>query len=452
MKLITADHLVPASGPPIRDGGVLISDGRIAAVGRSDELRRQAPDAPAEHFASSAIMPGFVNCHSHLELTALRGLLDDLDHDFRAWLLKLTRLREDVLTEEDIRDSALAGAAEGIRSGVTCFGDIGRWGVAGFEAIRASGLRGTLFQETEFSPGDRTAGDDCRKLLEKVVPLSESVTELVKVGISPHSPYTVSRELFGRILDLARKLSLPVSIHAAESEDEQALLTRGEGFFAQVYSDFGIEWRAPGMRAVEYLASTGILETGPLLAHCTKADAAEIALLASSGSSVAHCPKSNAKFGHGTAPLARFTEAGVKVGLGTDSMVSNNVCDMIEEARFASLAARIKSPRDPFIQPSEAIRMATLGGAEAMGIDAETGSLEPGKSADLIAVSLAEVSRLPVNDVESAILFASRASDVTMTMVAGEEIFRDGRLARIDEERLRVRMVEIGDRLSKAKA
>lgn len=450
MRLLTADHVLPVSSPPIEDGGVLVSDGRINAVGPAANLREDHPDVPEDRFPGSAILPGFVNCHSHLELTVLRGLLDDLDHDFAAWLIRLTKLRAEALSDEDIADSALAGALEGLKSGVTCFGDIGRWGRAGFEALKSSGLRGVLFQETEFSPDSATAESDLNALMEKIGGLREMETDRVAVGISPHSPYTVSPSLFGLLAEASRKEGLKVTIHAAESDAEQELLTGKGGFFAKIFEQYGVRWTPPGVRSIEYLSSTGILETAPLLAHCTKADENEIRLIAETGSKIAHCPKSNAKFGHGVAPLSRFLEHGIEVGLGTDSMVSNNVCDMLEESRFAALAARIASASDRFIQPSDALRLATLGGAEALGLADVTGSLEPGKAADLIAVSLREVSRLPVNDVESALVFASGAGDIEMTMVAGDILYRDGACAGADEDRLRARMKEIGSRLKKA--
>lgn len=427
-----------------------VKDGRIAAVGPADGLRARFPDAEETRLGDCAILPGFVNCHSHLELTALRGRLDDLDHDFAGWLIRLTRLRAEALDDRDIGDSALAGALEGVKAGVTCFGDIGRWGKAGFEALRSAGLRGVLFQETEFSPDNATAERDFEALKLKIDQLRDSETELVSVGVSPHSPYTVSRDLFALIRDEAESSSLPITIHAAESDAEQRLLTGQGGFFADIFEQYDVNWEPPGVRSVAYLNSTGILARKPLLAHCSKADVNEVRLIRETGSKVAHCPKSNAKFGHGTAPAAKMLALGIPVGLGTDSMVSNNVCDMFEEARFAVLAARILDPDDKFIQPSEAIRMATLGGAEALGLEEETGSLETGKSADLCAVSLREVSRLPVNDVESALVFASRASDVEMTMVAGKVIFDGASSAEIDEDRLGSRLKEIGEKLRKA--
>lgn len=447
MRIVSADFVVPVAAPPIEDGAVVIDGSRIVAVGTARAMAAAYVEADLERFDGCALMPGFVNCHSHLELTVLRGLLDDLDHDFASWLLRLTEVRKDVLDDQDILDSALAGALEGVKAGVTTFGDIGRWGRAGLAALVSSGLRGVLFQETEFSPDDASAAEDFEALRDKLGRLKENTTGLVEVGISPHSPYTVSPRLFGLISEYAIEHDLNVTIHAAESDAEQELLEKGTGFFSGVYRKFGVEWKAPGLRAVEYLRGTGILAASPLLVHCTKADRSEIGILAETGSKVAHCPKSNAKFGHGIAPLQEFLEAGVTVGLGTDSMVSNNVCDMFEEARFAALAARVRNGADRFVMPAEAVRLSTLGGAAALGLENEVGSIEVGKQADIIAVSLDEVSRRPVNDVESALVFASRASDVRMTMVAGNETYRDGSCSTVDEDRLAARLEEIGEKL-----
>src|SRR6476620_3776629 len=187
MRILSADHVLPISSEPIPCGAVAIEGAAIVAVGSSQELIEEFPDAEQNNFGEAAILPGFVNCHSHLEITAMRGALDTVEHDFRAWLLRLNELRRH-MNDDDIRVAATAGAVEGARAGVTCFGDIGRYGRAGLEALKAVGLRGIVFQETEFSPDDRTAADDFERLKERFLALRESETELVTAGISPHSP------------------------------------------------------------------------------------------------------------------------------------------------------------------------------------------------------------------------------------------------------------------------
>ena len=437
MKILAAEHVLPISSEPIRNGAVVIEGDGIVAVGRFDDVSRAFPDAILEDFGEAAILPGFVNCHSHLEITAMRGLLDSVEHDFRAWLLKLNQTRSELLTSEDIETAAIAGAVEGARAGVTCFGDIGRQGSAGLRALKEVGLRGVLYQETEFSPDNATAADDFEQLHEKFLELSEQGTGLVEVGLSPHSPYTVSRRLFEKIAEFAVGSGAKITIHAAESADEDELVRNGRGFFIDLYKKFGLKWEVPGCSPVGFLSESGILEARPLLAHCVTVSGSDIELIADSGSSIAHCPKSNAKFGHGYAPFEKFWQAGIPVGLGSDSVASNNSCDLLEEARFAALSARNSPARAGFVSARDVLESATLGGAKALGLDDRIGTLENGKDADIAVISLTNISQQPVTNVNAALVFASGARDVTMTMVAGQQIFARGSFATIDESELK---------------
>ena len=447
MKIYTADYVLPICGEPIANGAVAVENTKIIAVGAARKLTESFPEAKREDFGEAAILPGFINAHSHLEITAMRGFLDIVEHDFYAWLIKLTTTRAERLSDQDIEVAACFGALEGARAGVTCFGDIGRFGRAGFNALKTNGLRGVLFQETEFSPDNKTAGADFDKLQEKFLRLRQDETDLVKVGLSPHAPYTVSQSLFERIADFALRENVKISTHAAESAEEQSLMTRGEGFFASVYRKYGFEWHTPHCTSIEFLDRIGVLRAKPLLAHCVKASDRDIELIAASDSRVVHCPKSNAKFGHGSAPLEKFLDASIKIGFGSDSVASNNTCDILEEARFGVLAARNLENKKRFIEPREAIETMTLGAAQALGLEAEIGTLEAGKQADLIAVSLESAAQMPVHDVYSALVFASNARDVRMTMVAGEEIYRDGASRKIDETEIKEKMKRIGAKM-----
>ncbi|MFZ1701321.1 MAG: amidohydrolase family protein [Pyrinomonadaceae bacterium] len=425
MKILSARYVLPISGPPIEDGAVAIDGSEIAAVGPSHTLIAQFPDAVIEDFGDAAILPGFVNCHSHLEITSMRGALDDVEHDFRSWLLKLNHLRSE-LTDEDICAAAVAGAIEGARAGVTCFGDIGRLGHAGIAALKQVGLRGIVYQETEFSPDNRTADEDFLKLAQKYEALKAEETDLVKVGISPHSPYTVGSRLFELIAQYAILNRVPLTIHAAESAAEMELLTRGTGFFTEVYERFDLEWQSPHCTPIEYLERLGVLSTQPLLAHCVRVSPSDLSKINANGAKIAHCPKSNAKFGHGYAPFEAMLDAGIAVGLGSDSVASNNVCDMLEESRFAALSARNREGSTRFISATEAIETATLGGAKALALDHVIGTLESGKQADLAVISIDNPRQEPVTDINAALVFSSNAHDVRFTMVAGNEIYRSG--------------------------
>lgn len=447
MKIISADFVLPISSGLIENGAVAVDETRIVAVGAKKEIAAKFPEAEIEDFGEAVIMPGLINCHSHLEITAMRGFLDDVEADFYAWLMKLTKTRAEHLTEADIKIAALAGALEGARSGVTCFGDIGRFGVAGFEALKTNGLRGVLFQETEFSPVNEQANEAFEKLEEKFLALKETETELVRVGLSPHAPYTVSRKLFEKITDYSLSENVKISVHVAESNQETEFFETGAGFFGELYQKMNLEWNVPRTSPVEYLAEIGVFQSKPLLAHCVKVSDKDVELIAASDSRIAHCPKSNAKFGHGIAPLERFLDAKIRVGFGSDSVASNNICDILEEARFAALSARNLENKKRFLTAKEIIETATLGGANALGLEKEIGSLENGKQADLIVVALNNLSQMPVHDVYSALLFASNARDIKMTMVAGEEIYRDGNALWVDEAEIKTKMRELKEKM-----
>lgn len=448
MKILTADFVLPISSELIENGAVAIEQDKIVAVGTESEILKKFPDAECERFGEAAIMPGFVNCHSHLEITAMRGFLDASDSDFYSWLIKLTKTRVEKLDEEDLFISATFGALEGVRGGVTCFGDVGRSGIAGFKALKTNGLRGILFQETEFSATDETANDDFERLLEKFQKLKSAESRLVKAAISPHAPYTVSRKLFERITDFVISENVAVSIHAAESVDEDIFLRTGNGFFAGIYDNLGFKWQTPGTSSIQYLHDIGILAARPLLAHCVTVTEQDLILIKKSGARVAHCPKSNSKFGHGVAPFARFLDERIEVGFGSDSMGSNNSCDILEEARFATLLARTGHTARDFIEPEKIIRTATLGGASALGLQDEIGSLEAGKQADIIAISLNNTAQIPVHDVYSTLLFATNARDVLMTMVAGDVIYSEGAAKRVDEVELKAKMKTIAKKMN----
>ncbi|HMU32856.1 MAG TPA: amidohydrolase family protein [Pyrinomonadaceae bacterium] len=417
-----ADHIVPVSSAPFADGGVAIEGSKIVRVGTRDTLAAEFPNSETIEHGAAAITPGFVNVHSHLEITAMRGALDAVEDNFAAWLLKLSAIRTE-LGEDGVRKGALVGAREGAAAGVTCFGDIGRMGRVGLEALTATGLRGIVFQETEFTPDNRTAKDDFMELAAKFEALKQDETELVRVALSPHSPYTVGSELFELLAQYSILNRIPLSIHAAESRDEIELLASGTGLFSTFYEKFGVEWSSPFSTPIEYLERLGVLATRPLLVHCVRVTDSDIERIEANGASVAHCPKSNAKFGHGAAPLEKFLDAGVTVGLGSDSVASNNVCDLIEESRFAVLTARNHPDSKRLITAREILECATLGGAKALGLDDLIGTLEAGKEADLAVIDLTHDAQGPVTDIYAALVFSSNARDVKQTIVAGKTVY-----------------------------
>ncbi|HSE25153.1 MAG TPA: amidohydrolase family protein [Pyrinomonadaceae bacterium] len=446
--IYTAQWLLPISSSPVRAGALAVDGSKIVGVGPRDELIRLFPGYSLQDLGAAIILPGLVNAHSHLELTVMRGYLENEETNFFSWLRKLTLARLNLMTDEDVEVSALWGACEAVRAGVTAVGDASDLGRFSMKALKSIGLRGIVFQES-FGPDASLAQENFGILKTKVAELQSQQTELVRVGVSPHSPYTVSGPQLELIAAFALKENLPLMIHAAESVAEELLVRNGTGLFAEGLQKRNIRWNVPGVSPIQHLNQRGILATKALLAHCIRVDQDDLESISRNGAMIAHCPKSNAKLGHGFASLTSFLKNGINVGLGSDSVASNNTCDIIEETRFASLLSRAVAPMDNSterISNSESLRLATSGGASCLGIT-ESGSLRVGANADFIAVSTVGTHQTPDYDPEATLLFASSGRDVVLTVVAGRELYRDGRVMTVDEERLNARINEVSGKL-----
>jgi len=426
--IYSARWVLPASASPIENGAVAIDGQRIAGVGTRSEIVERFPEFRVEDFGEAVVLPGLINTHTHLELTAMRGYLENEERDFFAWLRKLTFARLERLTPDDLQVSATWGACEAVRAGITWVGDASDSALTSMRALQEVGLRGVVYQES-FGPDARLAAENFEKLKIKLQELRAVETGLVRAGVSPHAPYTVCGPQLEMIADLAKSENLPVMMHAAESEAEELFLREGCGVFADGLARRSIEWKAPGISTIHYLKQFGILHTSPVLAHCIRVDDEDIETLRNHHAKVAHCPKSNAKLGHGRAPLGKFLKAGVMVGLGSDSVASNNTCDILEEARFATLLARAGGSD---VSAADALKAATLGG-----------ELTEGAQADLAVVSLRGVHQMPNYDPVTTLIFSSSGRDVVLTVIAGREVYRDGRVTTVDEDRLRARIAEI---------
>lgn len=445
IKLYCALWVMPIASAPIPAGAIAVDEELIVAVDRAAVLRTRFPQAIVRDFSNSAIIPGLINAHSHLELTAMRGFLEKEEGDFFSWLRKLTVARLERMTEDDLYVSAAWGACEAARAGVTCFADASDSGATSMRALIDTGLRGIIFQES-FGPDPRLVQENFEKLQQKVARLRELETPLVKFGVSPHAPYTVCGPQLEMISRFAMDEGLPLMMHAAETDMEVEFLRDGCGPFGDGLKSRGIEFQAPNTTPIQHLERHGVLATKPLLAHCIKVDDSDIDLIAETQSSIAHCPKSNAKLGHGVAPFANFLKRGIAVGFGSDSMASNNNCDLLEEARFAGMIARTKD--QSFMSASQLLETATAGAARAVGLQNLVGVLKEGLQADFAVVSLNGTHQQPMYDVCDSLIFASSGHDVTMTVVAGREVYSEGRTNTLDEERLRARINEVAVKLA----
>ena len=442
---LRARWVLPVDMPPIENGEVVIENGRITHVGKAI-----SPREPHIDLGLSAILPGFVNVHAHIEYTVMRGLLEDLA--FFPWIRTLTRLKTR-LSLDDWIASATMGAAEMLSGGVTTVADACDAG-ASLAALLVSGQRGVVFREVFGIEREPSPDLVLAALKRKIATMEEQIyrhhaEERITLGISPHAPYTVSAALFRELSAYANQKGLRQCVHVAESRAETDLIHAGTGEFADMFAARAIAWNPPGTSPVQYVADCGGFDAPTLAVHVIHADKADAERLAAQNVAVAHCPKSNGKLGSGVAPVKMLLKAGVTVGLGTDSVASNNAADMFEEMRSAVFVARAREQSPDALTARDALYMATLGGAKALGIDSETGSLKPGKHADLCVVRLDGLHLTPTADDNpvAALVYAARASDVALTFVDGRVLYETGNYTMLDIARLRPAVAQIRARL-----
>lgn len=414
MRIVSADWVLPVEGEPVPHGAVAISDdGRIAAVGPAAEL------GTGDAFPGCVILPGFVNCHSHLEYAVYAGFGDGLP--FSSWIgLHVARKR--LLDLDEMRAIATDGAHECLRSGITTVGDCSFAGAAA-EAAALTGLRAVAYLEV--FGRDAVAIDRFAELRDRIEPV---LSDRVRLGVSPHAPYTCALELYEECV----ALGLPLATHLAESESERAYLEDGSGNWS-VFSEMLVP--PPGTTGIRMLARAGLLGPRMLAAHCVDVEPDEIELLAAHGVGVAHCPRSNGILGCGVAPLRDLLDAGLVVGIATDSPASTPSFDLFEELRTAVVASRARERRPDALTAEDALELGTLGGARVLGLDAEIGSLVPGKWADITVVSLEGSPLEPVEDPVVAAVLGGSPERVAATLVAGEVRYRRGTSAWPDSRR-----------------
>ena len=406
MTVLSADWVLPVEGQPIERGAISIEDGRISAVGSVDEL------GEGTRYEDAVIVPGFVNAHTHLEYAVYGGFGDGLG-DFAEWITLHIQRKARIGWSEYI-DIARLGAAQCLASGVTTVGDCSYSGATAV-ACDELGLRGTVYLEV-FGADPAPALEHFAEIKDRV---QGSFSELVRPGISPHAPYSVSLDLYRACAELG----LPVATHISESPAEVKYLMTGEGPWG-AYTELLVD--PPGTTGTRLLAEHGLLGPDVVAAHCVMLDSEEIELIASTGTGVAHCPRSNAALGTGVAPLEELRERGARVGVGTDSPASAPSFDFFEELRTVILSARARAGRPDVLSPSQALELATLGSAWALGLERQIGSLVPGKRADVAVVSMAGSPYLPWEDPAAAVVFGGSPDRVVATYVDGEPRYEKG--------------------------
>ncbi len=417
---------MPVSAPPVEWGAVRIEGDRIAAVGRrardaGDGGLAARPGEPTLDLGEAALLPGLVDAHTHLEWAALRGLLDG--RPLEAWPRLFPRIRAAWTSPDDYVVSARLGALEALEGGITTLADSGPTG-AGLAAMLEAGLGGRVYPEVlgpDPEAWERLA-DAAERQVARLEAAAREAGGRLAVGLAPHALHTVSAPLLRWCRRFADAKGLPLTLHVAESVAEVRFLADGDGPWADLYAKAGVKAVSPRRPAVAAAAEVGLLARGTLLAHCVHVAREDVARIAASGAAVVCCPQSNAALGVGHAPAGAFLDAGVEIGLGTDSGASVGAKDLFAEAR--GLRGILREPGgDPAAPPGGARRLleaSTLGGARALGLEAEVGSLAPGKRADLVAVALDRPHLRPSRDVEAALVGGATRGDVAWVMTSGE--------------------------------
>jgi cytosine/adenosine deaminase-related metal-dependent hydrolase len=407
-RRLAARWLLPVEGAPVENGALLIgADGRLRAVGPDHMVPRPA-EVPAERFEDGIILPGLINTHTHLELTGFEGRVPE--PEFADWIRQLRELKT-TRSAAGYVAAARRGLAACYAAGVTTVADTGDSGAA-IQVLAEAGGSGVAYQEV-FGPHPDQADESLAGLKARVTELRRVASSRLQIGVSPHAPYTVSGRLFRATADWARAEDLPLAVHVAESPAETQLLRGGIGPFADAWQARGIPLPAPlGKTPVVWLADHGVLGPRTLCIHAVQLEQADFGRLADSGAAVAHCPLSNWAHGHGAARLRAMLDARIRVGLGTDSVVSVGRLDLLAEARAAAKLA-------PSLTADDLLELCTLGGARAIGVDSETGSLRAGKWGDCVVVRAVPGPGTPAERV-----LAGSPGDVLRTYVGGREVYR----------------------------
>ena len=364
------------------------------------------------------LMPGLVNAHGHAAMSLLRGYADDLP--LQPWLEEhIWPVEARVLSAEFVADGTNLAMAEMIKTGTTCFADMYFFADTVAEQVQRSGMRSQIgFTVFDFPTA---GGKDPDDYIHKGLQLRDIYKGdgLIKIACAPHAPYTVGDETMRRIATYANELDMPVHIHCHETAQEVA-----------------DSLKLYGCRPLQRLDDLGVLLPQTQLVHMTQIDDSDIRLIQDNNCHVVHCPESNLKLASGFCPVGKLIDAGINVAIGTDGAASNNDLDLFGELKTAALLAKAVADDASVLDAHAALRMATISGAKALGWDDQIGSLEAGKSADMIAVEISSLSQKPLYNPASQLVYSNASSQVTHSWVAGKALLRERSLVTLDEDNL----------------
>jgi len=405
MLIIAHRILQQAYQNPKKKWAILIKNGRILTTGPAESLQRSFSRNKVVDLHEAIVMPGLVNVHTHLEIPSLHEKI--AAGTYSSWVLNLLKIKRS-LSQRDYRTAATENIRSLLESGTTTIGEISTHRTSP-KLLAESGLRAHVFQEI--------ISMDPAKGTPSPASLLQRDRSLIRFVLSPHSPHTVSEQALGVIRDLQERKHFRLSMHAAETKAEGRLLRREKGDLDRLYSAAGWrrEWSPEAPSSIALLGRIGILGPSLLLVHAVDVSDKDIAMIKRSDTAVSHCPRSNHSLHVGTMPLKKMLDAGIPVGLGTDSLASVPTLNLWDEMRFAYNLHRKNG-----ISPQDILYLATMGGAKALGMEKEIGSLESGKKADIIAVPL---PRKNTGDIRSDLLRETESS--IMTMVNGKILHMD---------------------------
>ncbi|WP_352430118.1 amidohydrolase [Pyrinomonas sp.] len=419
--VISGGIIVPmdAGFSVIENGAIAIRRGRIVAVGRRDEIARLYVASRTIDARGRAVIPGLINTHTHVPMTLFRGIADDLE--LNEWLTKFIFPAEAKNVDASfVRAGTRLGLAEMIRGGTTTYCDMYYFEDAIAEETAKAGVRAVLGETViDFPAPDNKTFAAALIYAERFVQRWRG-HRLIFPAIAPHAPYTVSEEHLREVRALADRLNVPVIIHVAETRKEVADIMQQKG-----------------ATPVQYLARIGFLNGRTTAAHLVHVNDDDIALLKEFGVGIAHNPQSNMKLASGIAPVPKMLAAGLAVGLGTDGAASNNDLNLWEEMDTAAKLHKVATFDPRAVSARQALWMATVGGARALHLESEIGSLEIGKRADIVIVDLDSLHQTPRYDIYSHLVYATKASDVRTVIVDGRVLMRDRRLLTLNEAAVR---------------
>lgn len=428
--LLLPTWLVPVepAGVVLKDHGVGIRNGRIAFIGpRAAALKLSATEV--RELPGMLLSPGLINAHGHAAMSLFRGLADDLP--LMTWLEKHIWPAEAKWVDEAfVRDGTDLAIAEQLKGGITCFSDMYFYPKVASDCVHNSGMRAQIaIPILDFPiPGAGTADEAIRQGIELFGDLKHHPR--IKINFGPHAPYTVCDANLEKIRVIAEELDAAIHMHVHESafEVQQAVEQTGE-------------------RPLARLGRLGLLGPRFQAVHMTQISEDDLALLVESNTSVIHCPESNLKLASGFCPVERLWQAGVNVAIGTDGAASNNDLDLLGETRTAAMLAKAVAGSATALDAHRALRMATLNGARAMGLESEIGSLEVGKAADMVAFDLTGLAQQPIYDPVSQLIYATGRDCVKHLWVAGKQLLDDRQLTRMDEQQLTATAIAWGKRI-----